>query len=74
MSSVNADARIVDESLPGTLQRSRDGETLHNRQAHGQVAGPLRDLAAAESRLPSGSFSSVGTTTVSNCRMIEAVM
>ena len=38
-----------------------------------QIAGPLRDLAPAQFAFLR-SFSSVGTTTVNNCRMIDAVM
>src|SRR5580698_10618475 len=43
-----ADAWIEDEPSARLLKRQRDPERLHYGQDDGEIAGPLRDLAAAQ--------------------------
>ena len=55
------------------LEQEDVADRLREREADGEVARVLRDARLADLALL-GSFSSEGTTTVSSCRMIDAVM
>ncbi len=45
---MNADTRIQHKPAARLLERQSDTKGLHHGQDDGEVAGPLRDLAAAQ--------------------------
>ena len=56
------------------LEPARDDERLEERQDDRAVARVLVDLASAPARPPCGAPRGLGTTTVSSCRMMDALM
>ena len=65
---------LVPDCVAEGAEEEDVAERLAEGQADGQVARVLGDLLLADLALFLQSFSSEGTTTVSSCRMIEAVM